>query len=96
MATRVAKELLAVLTPDEKVILTRLVVGYDDPEARIRQGDINKELGVSHPTTKVRYRTLAAKFESVLEGLSKPDRDLAVSVLAEHLTEIELRGSTDA
>ncbi len=96
VATRVAKELLAVLTPDEELILTRHVVGYDDPEARIRQGDINKELGVSHPTTKVRYRTLAAKFESVLEGLSKPDRDLAVSVLAEHLTEIELRGSTDA
>jgi hypothetical protein len=96
VATRVAKELLAVLTPDEELILTRHVVGHDDPEAKIRQGDIDKELGVTPPTTKVRYRTLAAKFESVLEGLSKPDRDLAVSVLAEYLTEIELRGSTDA
>ena len=96
VATRVAKELLAVLTPDEEVLLARLVVGHDNPEAKIRQGDIDKELGVTPTTTKGRYRTLGAKYLSAIEGLSKPDRDLTVSILTIHLTEIELKGSGNA
>lgn len=96
VAAQVATELLAVLTPDEEVLLARLVVGHDDPEAKIRKGDIGKELGVTPTTTKVRYRTLGAKYLSALEGLSKPDRDLTVSILTTHLTEIELKGSSNA